>query len=197
MSSIFDRIDLTKSVPSLLFRLVDTYDLIVTIIHASFAITSTHHLPLLRPLLPRRLTELPLLLGQIFQADHLSHRKVLLVVTEEILPVSHLLPHLAQRHPPILLPPNLPLPTAQLLVFLLILKGDEHLLHTRKVMREVLLETARHKRTSCIPAREEVVAAARAVDEPVSGDVEDGAVDGDVDGEGGVGAVVEGELVWC
>ena len=61
-------------------------------------------------------------------------------------------------------------------------------------MREILLETARDEGARGVAAGEEVVVSRGAVNHAVGGDVEDGAVDGEVDGEGAVGAIVEGEL---
>ena len=61
-------------------------------------------------------------------------------------------------------------------------------------MREVFLETARDEGARGVAAGEEVVVSRGTVHHAVGGDVEDGAVDGEVDGEGGVGAVVKGEL---
>lgn len=61
-------------------------------------------------------------------------------------------------------------------------------------MRLVLLETARDERARGILPREEIVVSARSVHERVRRDVEHRAIDGEVDWESRVGAVVEGEL---
>lgn len=120
------------------------------------------------------------------------------MIAEEILPMRDLLPDTLPRKPQILLALGDLLRaqrgTAPLLL-LDIINRHKHLLHTPHVGGEVFLETARHEGAGGIAAGEEVVVAAGAVDEWVGGDVEDGAVDGEVDGEGRVGAVVGGELV--
>ena len=116
------------------------------------------------------------------------------MIPKEPLPMLHLLSNLRPSHPNILLAPNLPLPTTQPLNFLLLVHGDEHLLHAGEVVREILLETARDEGARGVAAGEEVVVSRGTVHHAVGGDVEDGAVDGEVDGEGGVSAVVEGEL---
>lgn len=56
------------------------------------------------------------------------------------------------------------------------------------------METARHEGARRVAASEEVVVPAGAVHHAVCGDVEDGAVNSKVDGEGGVGAVVESQV---
>lgn len=115
------------------------------------------------------------------------------MIPKEPLPMRHLLPNTRPRHPHILLAPDFPLPTTQPPNLLLIIDRDKHLLHARQIVREVLLETTRHESARRVAAGEEVVVPAGAVHHAVCGDVEDGAVDGEIDGEGGVGAVVEGE----
>lgn len=109
--------------------------------------------------------------------------------------MRHLLPNPRPRHPNILLAPNLPLPTTQPLHLLLVINGNEHLLYTCQVVREVFLKAASHEGACCVAAGEEVVVAAWAVHHVVCGDVEDGAVNGEVDREGGIAAVVESELL--
>lgn len=106
----------------------------------------------------------------------------------------HLLPNLPSSHPNILLAPNLSLPTTQPLSFLLVVYRDKHLLDTGEVVREIFLKTARDEGARGVAAGEEIVVARGTVHHAVGGDVEDGAVDSEVDGEGGVGAVVKGEL---
>lgn len=148
----------------------------------------------LRPLLHRSPTKLPLHPRHLIQPNNLPNLKILLMIPKEPLPMLHLLPNLPPSHPNILLAPNLPLPTTQRLNLLLIVNGDKHLLGAGEVVREVFLETARDEGARGVAAGEEVVVARGTVHHAVGGDVEDGAVDGEVDGEGGVGAVVEGEL---
>lgn len=63
-----------------------------------------------------------------------------------------------------------------------VLDGDIHLLDTSHIPRQIFLETAGHKRASSVPADEEVVSAAGAVDAGVRGDVDYCAVKGEVDG---------------
>ena len=148
----------------------------------------------LRPLLHRSPTKLPLHLRHLIQTNNLPNLKILLMIPKEPLPMLHLFPNLRPSHPNILLAPNLPLPTTQPLNIFLVVHRDKHLLDTGELVREILLETARDKGARGVAAGEEVVVARGAVHHAVGGDVEDGAVDGEVDGEGGVGAVVEGEL---
>lgn len=114
------------------------------------------------------------------------------MIPEEPLPMRHLLPNTRPRHPNILLAPDLPLPTTQPPNLLSIIDRDKHLLYTREIVREIFLETARHESARRVAAGEEVVVPPGAVHHAVCRDVEDGAVHGEVDGEGGVGAVVEG-----
>lgn len=151
----------------------------------------------LRPIPLRSLTQLPLPLSSslLRHTYDLPNLKILLVIPEEILPMLHLRAHHRLRLPRLPLTPDLPLPAAQLRVLFLVIDGDIHLLDTVQIRGKVLLETARDESARGVAAGEEVVAPARAVHHGVGGDVEDGAVDGEVDGEGGVGAVVEGELV--
>ena len=151
------------------------------------------HLPLW-PLLHRSPTKLPLHTRHLLQPNNLPNLKILLMIPKEPLPMLHLLPNLPPSHPNILLAPNLPLPTTQRLNLLLIVNGDKHLLGAGEVVREVFLETARDEGARGVAAGEEVVVSRGAVHHAVGGDVEDGAVDGEVDGEGAVGAIVEGEL---
>ena len=148
----------------------------------------------LRPLLHRSPTKLPLHPRHLIQPNNLPNLKILLMIPKEPLPMLHLLPNLPPSHPNILLAPNLPLPTTQRLNLLLIVNGDKHLLGAGEVVREVFLETARDEGARGVAAGEEVVVARGTVHHAVGGDVEDGAVDGEVDGEGAVGAIVEGEL---
>ena len=103
-------------------------------------------------------------------------------------------PDLPLSCPNIPLAPNLLLPGAQPLHIILIVDGNKHLLDAGQVVREILLETPRHERTSGVAAGEKVVVAAGTIHHAICGHVEDGAVNGQVDGEGRVCAVVEGEL---
>lgn len=155
----------------------------------------TLHILPLRPLLLRSLAELPRLPCLGFRADNLSNLKVLLMVAEEVLPMLDLLAHARGSQPTVLLTADLHLAAAQGLQLVGIIDGDEHFLDAAQVGRQVLLEAAGDKGAGGILAREEAVVAARAVDERVGGDIEDGAVDGEVDRKGGIGAVVDGELV--
>jgi len=148
----------------------------------------------LRPLLLRSPTKLPLNLRHLLQPNNSSHFKILLMIPEKSLPMRYLLPNPRPRHPYILLAPDFPLPTAQPPNLFLVINGDKHLLYTREIVRQVFLKTARHEGARCVAAGEEVVVAAGAVHHAVCGDIEDGAVHGEVDGEGRVGAVVEGEV---
>ena len=158
-------------------------------------------IPPQRPLLPSRLTQHPLLLilalTLAILVDNLPNSKVLLTVPEEPLPMRHLLMHPRPRQPAVLLAAHLLLPGGHLRIIPLIINRDEHLLDAVQIRRQVLLEAARDEGARGVAAGEEVVIAAGAVHHSVCRDVEDGAVDGEVDREGGVRAVVEGELGWC
>jgi hypothetical protein len=78
-----------------------------------------------------------------------------------------------------------------------ILDRNEQFLRPNQIRRQVLLETARDKGTGCIAPRKEIVASTGSVDGRVRGYVEDGPVDDEVDREGRVGAIVEGEFGGC
>lgn len=115
------------------------------------------------------------------------------MISKEPLPPLHRLLHRRPRKPDLPLPPDLPLRTRN--PFLLnILHGDKHFLRTDQIPRQIFLETARDEGARGVAPGEEIVAPAGPVDGRVGRDVEDGAVDGEVDGEGGVGAIVEGEF---
>lgn len=148
----------------------------------------------LRPLLHRSPTKFPLHPQHLIQPNNLPNLKILLMIPKEPLPMLHLLLNLSPSHPNILLAPNLPLSTTQRSNLPLVIHRDKHLLDTGEVVREVFLKAARDEGARGVAAGEEIVVPRRTVHHAVGGDVEDGAVDGEVDGEGGVGAVVEGEL---
>lgn len=140
------------------------------------------------------LTKLPLHLRNILQPNNLPNLKIFLIISEEAFPVLYCSPDLPPSCPNIPFTPDLPLPGAQSLHIILLVDGDKHLLDAGQIMREILLETPRYERAGGITAGEKVVIASRTVHHAVGGDVEDGAIDGEVDGEGSVSAVVEGEL---
>lgn len=140
------------------------------------------------------MTKLPLHLRNILQPNNLPNLKILLIISEEAFPVLYCSPDLPLSRPNIPFAPDLPLPGAQSLHIILLVDGDKHLLDAGQIMREILLETPRYERAGGITAGEKVVIASRTVHHAVGGDVEDGAIDGEVDGEGSVSAVVEGEL---
>ena len=149
--------------------------------------------PSLRPLLLRSPAKLPLHLRHL-QPNNPSHLKILLMIPEKALPMRHLLPNPRPRHPHILLAPDLPLSTTQSPNLFLIINRNKHLLYTGEIVCQVFLETARNEGARCVAASEEIVVAAGAIHHAVCGDVEDGAVYGEVDGEGGVGAIVKGKV---
>lgn len=116
------------------------------------------------------------------------------MIPVEVLPVLDMLPHLRLRKPYIPLPPDLLLRLRKLLLLLtvFVIDGDKHLLNTGQVRGEIILETPRDERAGGVPPGEETVHAPWAVDARVCRDVEDGAVQGEVDGEIWVGAIVQG-----
>lgn len=107
--------------------------------------------------------------------------------------------HLCLDHrlsfPDILLPLKLPLATGQLRVLLGVVDRDVHLLHALEIRSQILLETARNESACGIATGEEVVAAAGSVDDRVCRDIEDRAIDGNVDRQGSISAIVERELL--
>lgn len=115
------------------------------------------------------------------------------MVPKERLPPIHRLLNRSPSKTNLPLTAYLPLRTRNTLV-LDILNRDEHLLRPDQISCEILLETTRHKSAGCIAACEEIVAPAGSVDGRVRGDVEDRPVDDEIDREGWIGAVVEGEF---
>ena len=75
-----------------------------------------------------------------------------------------------------------------------VVEGQVHLLDAAHVGGAVVGEAARDVGARGVAAGKVVVGASRAVDAAAGGDVVDGAVDGEVDGLGVVGAVVGGEF---
>lgn len=151
------------------------------------------HLTPLRPLRLRPFTQLPpspVWIPMLVRTHHPPNLKILLMIPEEPLPPRNRLLHLRPRKP------NLPLPAHLLLrrrdTPIYIVDRHKHFLNAPQVRRKILLKATRHERARRIAPRKEIVAPARAVDCAVGGDVEDGAVDGEVEGERVVGAVVEG-----
>lgn len=118
------------------------------------------------------------------------------MIPEEPLPPINRFLNRSPSKTHLLLPSNLPLRIRNTLL-LNILHRDEHFLGTDEIRRQVVLETARHEGAGCVAPGEEIVAPAGSVDSWIRGDVEDGAVDGEVDGQIWVGAIVEGELGGC
>ncbi|KAL7357905.1 hypothetical protein ACKS0A_01787 [Histoplasma ohiense] len=122
------------------------------------------------------------------------------MVGEKLLPMHHLFRHTLHRGIPLLLAPRLLLLLAHRQlegVLIVVFDGDVHEFDAANVRCAVLREAASDVSARGVGTGEAVVAAALTVDTRVRGDVEDHAVDGDIDGQGGVGAVVEGELCWC
>lgn len=117
------------------------------------------------------------------------------MVPKEAFPPLHSLLNTSPRITEFLLAADLPLRRRQLLLD--IVNRHEHLLHAAQVRRQILSKAARHKCARGVPPGEEIVAPAGAVDDWIGRDVEDGPVDGEVDGQGAVGAVVEGEFAGC
>lgn len=115
-----------------------------------------------------------------------------MIPKERLPPINRLLNRSPSKtHLP--LPTYLPLRTRNALV-LNILHRNEHFLHPDQIPIQILLEASRHKGAGCIATCEEIVAPTGSVDSWVRGDVEDRPVDDEVNWEGGVGTVVEGEF---
>lgn len=153
-------------------------------------------LPPSRPLPHGILTKLPLD-GRHFEPNNPPDLEILLMIAKEPLPMPNGLLHGTPSESNVPFALNLPLARAQRLQILLLVNRHEHLLDTSQVMRQIVLETPCHKRTRGIPPRKEIVAAAGAVHHAVCGYVEDRAVHGQVDREGGICAVIQGELGRC
>jgi hypothetical protein len=102
--------------------------------------------------------------------------------------------HLPLRLPPLLILQHLQISLRIQPIHLRIIPRDIHLLHAPQIRVSILVETAGDERTRGICAGEEVVGAVGAVVATPGRDVVDGAVDGEEDGEGFVGAVVMGEV---
>lgn len=176
---------------------------------------SRHHKALLilpnRPTLLRLRTKLlrrdnPLPILGSLNHPHLPVRLPLIPPKQRmpaLQPLLHPLPRLRQ----LLLPPLPHLLLAQLAPGLCLLDdfrgrvglffrvdGHEHELHAAQVRVRVFGEAAREEGARGVAAREEVVASAGAVGLRGGADVVDCAVEGEVDGELWVGAVVGGEL---
>lgn len=151
------------------------------------------HFTPLRPLRLRPLTQHPPPLLRINNPiiHHSPNLKVLLMIPKEPLPPRNSLLNLLPSQPNLSFTTDLPLRRRKTLI-LHVLHRQKHLFNTNQIRRQVILETARHEGTSRVSPCEKVVAPAWAVDCWVGGDVEDGPVDGEVDREGGVCAVVEG-----
>lgn len=151
----------------------------------------------LRPALLSRRTKLPpgLLLQPILLPLHVAHLVVLFAVSEKVDPVPERIMHLALCPNQLHLLHLLHLGRGPLGVRLRIVQRQEHVLYASHVGRAILSKAACDKSSSGVTACEVVVGASRAVDVAPEGDVEDGAVDGDVDGLGGVFAVVGSELL--
>lgn len=115
------------------------------------------------------------------------------MIAEEPFPPINRLFHTRPGKTDLPLPSDLPLRIRDLLI-LHILHGDESFFGADQIRCDIFLETARHKGAGGIMSCEEIVASAASVDGRVGGDVEDGAVHGEIDWEGGIGAIVESEL---
>lgn len=116
---------------------------------------------------------------------------------EEILPMPHHGLHLPFGKPNILFVPSLPLSWRESSDLLFTVNRDKHLLDARQIRREILLKAASDEGAGGVLAREEMVAPTGAVHHRVGGDIEDRPIDGEVDRERRVAAVVEGELGGC
>lgn len=96
--------------------------------------------------------------------------------------------------PPLLLPQVLQLPTRIQAVDLRVIARDEHLFHASQVWRDIRVEAVGDESPRRVGTRKEVVRASWAVEVAPVGDIVDGAINGQVDGELGVAAVVPPEV---
>jgi len=101
-----------------------------------------------------------------------------------------LLMHLPPRLPPLPLLRNLQLRLRIKSINLRIIMRYEHLLHTSHIRTNIRTETPCHKSSRGVRAGEEMVRSAWAVMSSAFGDIIDCAVDGEEDGEVGIGSVV-------
>lgn len=167
------------------------------------------------PPLLRLLAQPPLrrLLQPILVPLDITHTTIrfALVAAKQLVPALQALDNLFARLLELLRMPVLELAGAQLLAvarFLLLggalfrcerdlflrVHGHVHLFYAAQIRDRVLGEAAGQKGARGVLSREEVVGAAGAVGGGRDGHVVDGAVEGEVDGLLGVGAVVEGEF---
>jgi hypothetical protein len=102
--------------------------------------------------------------------------------------------HLLLRLPPLLILQHLQIPLRIQTINLRVIFRDIHLLHTSKIWVPIDIETASDECARGIGASEEVIGAVGTVVSTTGRDVVDSAVDGEEDGEGFVGSVVEGEV---
>lgn len=130
----------------------------------------------------------------LFKLD-ISHLLVLGVVGEEISPVLQSIVNFLRRNSLLLLSEDLQLGRSPLRVVLLVFDGEVHFLQTAQIGSQVFLEAAGDKGARGIAAGKDAVGASGAVHVAALGDVVDGAVDGEVDGFGFVGAIEGLELV--
>jgi hypothetical protein len=152
-------------------------------------------LTLLRPILLRLRTQLPprQLLQPALLPLHLTHLKIILLPA---LSTKHLLPPLNRTLNLLLRLPHFLLAIALLCsrhTFRARLGDIERYVRpfcAAEIGRAVFGEAAGDEAACCVFAGEDVVAASGAVDAAAGGDVVDGAVEGEVDGSVGVGAVV-------
>lgn len=99
--------------------------------------------------------------------------------------------------PGFLLLPGLEFSTAELRIYLRGARRHEHTLHATHIGIDVGVKAGSNEGPRCVGAAKEGVRTAWAVEVGAFGDVVDCAVDGQVDGFGGIGAVVVAELGVC
>ncbi len=162
---------------------------------ASLFLLLLHFAPL-RPALLRTITQLWWRPIMCLLHHHFSHLKIFLTIPVEILPLLHFLLHLLPRLPSLFFRSCLSLSTTQHLCFV-IFDGDVYVFSTAQVVSGVFSETPGDESTGCVSASEDVVAATGAIGFSTGRDIEDGAVDDEVDGKGRVCAVVGGEFGGC
>lgn len=119
------------------------------------------------------------------------------MILKEIYPVFQCLICLLTSQPNFLLFPTLELPTAELRIYFRRALWHEHEFHATQIRINVAIETRSHEGARGICASEEVVRTAWAVEAGAGGNIVDCAVDCQVKGLSGIGAIVGAELGIC
>lgn len=130
----------------------------------------------------------------LFKLD-VSHLVVLGVIGEEVSPVLQSVVNFLRRNNFLFGSEGLQLGPSPLRIVLLVVDGEVHFFQSTQVGSQVLLEAATDKGARGIAAGKDAVGASGPVHVAALGDVVDGAIDGEIDGFGFVGAIKGLELV--